>query len=163
MCSINPVTNRREFHPLPRCIEEGIGGYCYRRILKNETPISASDPVYGKLLPVIQRVGERLKRHCGAPHLPFEFTLLRRERANASCLPGGKIVIHTGLILGMCQSERFGTMDLETGIAAVFAHEMGHAVGRHYNRSIGYFLLLSVLCWLTLSVVYSCSKVFFWI
>ncbi len=52
----------------------------------------------------------------------WEFNLVQDEAVNAWAMPGGKIVFYTG-ILPVAQTE--------TGIAAVMAHEVAHALADH--------------------------------
>lgn len=52
----------------------------------------------------------------------WEFNLVKDEAINAWAMPGGKIVFYTG-ILPVAQTE--------TGIAAVMAHEVAHALADH--------------------------------
>ena len=52
---------------------------------------------------------------------------MRSPQVNAFCLPGGKIVVYTG-ILPYTQTEG--------ALAAVMGHEMGHAVARHGSQRL---------------------------
>jgi predicted Zn-dependent protease len=55
----------------------------------------------------------------------WEFNLIDDPQVNAFCLPGGKIVVYTG-ILPYTQNE--------TGLAVVLGHEVGHAIAKHANE-----------------------------
>lgn len=55
----------------------------------------------------------------------WEFNLVEDEGVNAFCMPGGKIVVYTG-ILPVTQDE--------TGLAVVLSHEVAHAVAKHANE-----------------------------
>ncbi len=57
---------------------------------------------------------------------------------NAFALPGGAIVLNTGLL------EKMKT---EEGMAFVIAHEIGHLVQRHHMRSLGMGFLQMALSW----------------
>ena len=52
----------------------------------------------------------------------WEFNLVQDEAVNAWAMPGGKIVFYTG-ILPVAQNE--------TGVAAIMAHEVAHALADH--------------------------------
>jgi predicted Zn-dependent protease len=52
---------------------------------------------------------------------------VRSPQANAFCLPGGKIVVFTG-ILPYAKTEE--------GLAAVMGHEMAHAIARHGSQRL---------------------------
>ncbi|MDH8700909.1 putative Zn-dependent protease [Dysgonomonadaceae bacterium PH5-43] len=55
----------------------------------------------------------------------WEFNLVEDEQVNAFCMPGGKIVVYTG-ILPYTQDA--------TGLAVVLGHEVGHAIAKHANE-----------------------------
>jgi predicted Zn-dependent protease len=55
----------------------------------------------------------------------WEFNLIDDPQVNAFCMPGGKIVVYTG-ILPVTQDE--------TGLAVVLGHEVAHAVAKHANE-----------------------------
>lgn len=52
----------------------------------------------------------------------WEYNLVQDEAVNAWCMPGGKIVVYTG-ILPIAQGE--------TGLAAIMGHEVAHALANH--------------------------------
>jgi predicted Zn-dependent protease len=52
---------------------------------------------------------------------------VRSPQANAFCLPGGKIVVYTG-ILPLTRTD--------AGLAAVMGHEMAHATSRHGSQRL---------------------------
>lgn len=55
----------------------------------------------------------------------WEFNLIDDNQVNAFCMPGGKIVVYTG-ILPYTQDE--------AGLAVVMGHEVAHAVAKHSNE-----------------------------
>jgi len=55
----------------------------------------------------------------------WEFNLVDDPQANAFCMPGGKIVVYTG-ILPYTQDE--------VGLSVVIGHEVGHAIAKHANE-----------------------------
>jgi predicted Zn-dependent protease len=55
----------------------------------------------------------------------WEFNLVEDAQVNAFCMPGGKIVVYTG-ILPVTQNE--------TGLAVVLGHEVAHAIAKHANE-----------------------------
>jgi len=55
----------------------------------------------------------------------WEFNLVEDKAVNAWCMPGGKVVVYTG-ILPITQNE--------TGLAVVMGHEIAHAVANHGNE-----------------------------
>ena len=57
----------------------------------------------------------------------WQVSLIRSSQANAFCLPGGKIVVYTG-ILPITQNE--------PALATVLGHEMAHATSRHGSQRV---------------------------
>jgi predicted Zn-dependent protease len=54
-------------------------------------------------------------------------SVIQSDEKNAFCLPGGKIVVYTGII---------PTARNEAGLATVLGHEMAHATSRHSAERI---------------------------
>jgi len=62
----------------------------------------------------------------------WEFNLIEDKQANAWCMPGGKVVVYSGILPI--------TLD-ETGLAVVLRHEIAHAVAKHSNERMSQALL----------------------
>jgi len=62
----------------------------------------------------------------------WEFNLVESPEVNAWCMPGGKVVVYTG-ILPITKDE--------TGLAVVMGHEIAHAVAQHGNERMSQGLL----------------------
>lgn len=63
----------------------------------------------------------------------WEFYLIDDPAVNAWCMPGGKVVVYTG-ILPVTENEE--------GLAVVMGHEIAHAIARHGNERMSKGLLL---------------------
>ena len=63
--------------------------------------------------------------------LKWEFAVIDSDQVNAFVVPGGKVVVYTGL-LKLLQGRA-----METQLAAVLGHEIAHVVARH-SVSEGY-------------------------
>ncbi len=64
----------------------------------------------------------------------WEFNLVEDKQVNAWCMPGGKVVVYTG-ILPYTQDEN--------GLAVVLGHEIAHAIARHGAERMSQQLLQS--------------------
>lgn len=71
---------------------------------------------------IVGLVGDHLKNALDDSEYDYSFLILDDKMINAFTLPGGNIIITTGL-LGFCDSAE--------ELASVVAHEMGHAEMRH--------------------------------
>jgi len=65
----------------------------------------------------------------------WEYNLVVDDQINAWCMPGGKIVVYTG-ILPVTQNE--------DALATVMGHEVAHALHNHGNRRVSMSLLLQL-------------------
>jgi len=63
----------------------------------------------------------------------WEFNLVDDETVNAWCMPGGKVVVYSGLM---------PVAEDETGLAVVMGHEIAHAIARHGNERMSQLLIL---------------------
>ncbi|KAG0489171.1 hypothetical protein HPP92_007982 [Vanilla planifolia] len=68
--------------------------------------------------------------------LNWEVLVVRDDMVNAMCLPGGKIVVFTGLL------DHFRS---DAEIATVIGHEVGHAIARHAAEGITKNLWFGIL------------------
>lgn len=71
---------------------------------------------------VVKAAFERLRAHAAAPGYEFEYAVLESPEVNAFALPGGKLVVFTGLLAKAGRPEE---------VAGVLAHEFQHALLRH--------------------------------
>ena len=114
-----PITKRTQMMLLSKADELHIGKKDFKQILKN-CKLSKDQ----EKIDMINRVSKKLINVVKDHHYLWEFVLVENKKINASCLPGGKIIISTGL---------FKVIKNETQLAAVLAHEMSHAIARHGN------------------------------
>jgi predicted Zn-dependent protease len=64
----------------------------------------------------------------------WEFNVVNDPSVNAWCMPGGKVVVYTG-ILPVTQDE--------TSLAVVMGHEIAHAIARHGNERMSQGLIVN--------------------
>jgi predicted Zn-dependent protease len=75
----------------------------------------------------VNRVGKWLALHSDRPDLPWTFSVIDTETINAFALPGGSILVSSGLL------KRLGS---ESELAGVLSHEIAHVVKRHQITAI---------------------------
>jgi predicted Zn-dependent protease len=104
--------------------ESAIGLQSYQEVLSQ-----SQVQTVGPEVDLVKRVMGRLIAATGdaGKSLDWEVSVVRDDQANAFCLPGGKMVVYTG-ILPIAQTE--------AGLATVLGHEMGHATSRHGSQRL---------------------------
>jgi Zn-dependent protease with chaperone function len=75
----------------------------------------------------VQRVLDQLAAALPAKPYPFHAIVIIDRSFNARCYPGGYMLVHEGLLARLEQDE---------ALAFILAHEMGHAVKRHWARTV---------------------------
>ena len=121
-----PVTHRTEHVALSDAQQTQLGNRQYRKTLREDrADIVSSGTDYVQ----VQRVARRIAAVAGRdkPSFDWKVTLLRKNEANAYCLPGGKIVVYTG-ILPLAGSD--------AALATVLGHEVAHATAEHSAERI---------------------------
>jgi predicted Zn-dependent protease len=121
-----PVTHRTEHVGLSDEQQTQLGSQQYEKTLQeDQADIISSGAGYAR----VQRVAKRIEAVAGRDKPAFEWkvTLLRKNEANAYCLPGGKIVVYTG-ILPLTEND--------AGLATVLGHEVAHATAEHAAERI---------------------------
>ncbi len=116
---VNPETGRASHVGLSTQQEAALGLQSYEQVLAQSETVGS-----GPELEMVKRVASRLAIATGDAGKNFDWkvSLIRDSKQNAFCLPGGKIVVYTG-ILPVAQTE--------AGLATVLGHEMAHAISRH--------------------------------
>ena len=139
-CETVPVTGRHQLMLISPGEELSLGEEAYKKTLKSSklSPDQAATEM-------VRRVGERIAKAADRPDYKWEFNLVEDKTPNAFCLPGGKVVVYTG-ILPITKDE--------TGLATVVGHEVAHALARHgaERMSTG---LLTDLAGKTAGIVFS--------
>jgi metalloendopeptidase OMA1, mitochondrial len=121
-----PVTHRTEHVALSDAQQTQLGSQQYEKTLKeNRAKIISSGADYAQ----VQRVAKRIEAVAGRdkPSFDWQVTLLKKNEANAYCLPGGKIVVYTG-ILPLTGND--------AALATVLGHEVAHATAEHSAERI---------------------------
>jgi predicted Zn-dependent protease len=116
---VNPETGRAAHVGLSTQQEAALGLESYQKVL-SESPTISSGPEFE----MVQRVMQRLVGSTGATAKDFKWavSVVRSNQVNAFCLPGGKMVVYTGIL---------PVAGNEAALATVLGHEMAHATSRH--------------------------------
>jgi len=79
---------------------------------------------------------KREGRDADLQNYAWEFNLVDDSQLNAFCMPGGKIVVYTGMLKLVGNGS-----DRDDMLAAVIGHEVGHAIAKHGNERASQQLL----------------------
>ncbi|MEZ4554485.1 MAG: M48 family metallopeptidase [Dehalococcoidia bacterium] len=113
-----PITGREQRVGMTEDEQKALGAQAFREVL-SEPGIRT---VTGPDADLVRRVGERIARVADDPGFEWEYAVVDSPLVNAFCLPGGKVVVYTGLLSV--------TRD-EAELATVMAHEIAHAIAQH--------------------------------
>jgi predicted Zn-dependent protease len=116
---VNPETGRKSHVGLSTKQEAALGLESYQQIL-SQAPTMTSGPEWD----LVQNVMKRLVGATGGAGKDFDWrvSLVRSQQVNAFCLPGGKMVVYTGIL---------PVANNDASLATVLGHEMAHATSRH--------------------------------
>ncbi|KAJ9447704.1 Mitochondrial metalloendopeptidase OMA1 [Diplonema papillatum] len=139
-----PYINRKQSVFIPYEMDNDVGEWAFElingKVLPKYHPYSVEvTAIANKLLRAMERDQDRepLLEEC----LQWEWKIcvVENDEINAYCLPGGKVVVHSGLLKAASDS---------TQLAFVIAHEIGHALARHGIEKRISFTLLSIASYL---------------
>lgn len=139
-CTTNPITGRKQ---LALVSEESLQQEAvtqYKSFLSQNKVVSATT---NKDAEMVRRVGTRIANAITDYYkskglsdqlsgYKWEFNLIQSPDVNAWCMPGGKVVVYTGL-LNVTQNE--------AALAIVLGHEITHAVANHGRERISQELI----------------------
>ncbi len=132
-CSTNPVTGRNQFKLVSEQELQAMATQEYRQFLStNKVVTPSADRDAEMVRRVGQRVANAVTQYYKQNNLgnvldgyKWEFNLVQDNDANAWAMPGGKVVVYTGL-LPITQNE--------AALAVVLGHEISHAIFQHGNE-----------------------------
>lgn len=140
-CTRTVMTNRSALNLIPSSTINSLSNTEYRSFLsKNRTLTS------GREVDLVRRVGNDLReavevyyrakgRSAELREFNWEFNVVDDKKVNAFCMPGGKVVVFTG-ILNVTQNE--------DALAVVMGHEIAHALAKHGNERMSQALMTNL-------------------
>jgi len=137
-CSLVPLTGRRQLSLVSDADMLSTSFVQYDQFLK-ENKLSTNTAQTNMVKGVGKRIQNAVVTYFARNNLSqelngfvWEFNLIESNEVNAWCMPGGKVVVYSG-ILPITQDE--------TGLAVVMGHEIAHAVAKHSNERMSQALL----------------------
>jgi len=139
-CSRNAITGRKQLTLYPESEITAAAEQQYRQFLSTNKVVS---PSADRDAEMVRRVGQRVATAITQYYTQkglgdqikgyqWEYNLVDSKEVNAWCMPGGKIVVYTGL-LPITQNE--------AALAVVVGHEVTHAVAKHGNERLSQGML----------------------
>jgi predicted Zn-dependent protease len=139
-CTVNLLSGKKQMTLLPEAVLQSMANDEYRSFLTDSKIVTANQSGDAKM---VKRVGDRViaavKKYYQDKGIAaqlegfnWEVTLVEDEEVNAWCMPGGKIVVYTGL-LPISKNEE--------GLAIIMGHEVSHALLQHGNQRMSQGIL----------------------
>jgi predicted Zn-dependent protease len=132
-CTTNQVTGRKQLTLFPESTLQQQALTEYQSFLSTNKVVASSS---NRDAEMVKRVGTRIARAITEYYTQkglaselngykWEFNLVDSKEVNAWCMPGGKVVVYSGL-LNVTQNE--------AALAVVMGHEITHAIAHHGNE-----------------------------
>jgi beta-barrel assembly-enhancing protease len=119
---------------IPTSVDSEIGERMYRRLAASGNLVDD-----GPAVDALRAVGRRFIPHLPTKDFAFRFEVVNDASVNAFAVPGGLVVVHTGLLAKATSVDE---------LAGVLSHEIVHVTGRHSLRQIIYDLgLTTTISW----------------
>jgi predicted Zn-dependent protease len=137
-CATVPITGRRQLDIIPDGEMMAMSYQQYGEFLQaNKVSADAEKTAMVKRVGVrIQGAVEQYFANQGMSNqlrdYQWEFNLIESEEVNAWAMPGGKVVVYSGLL---------PVAKTEAGLAVVMGHEIAHAVAKHGDERMSQALL----------------------
>ncbi|MBU1216361.1 M48 family metallopeptidase [bacterium] len=112
-----PVTERSQVLLMSPSEENALGEKSYKEFMA-QAKLSTDKTQSAR----VKKIGEKIALAAQRKDFQWEFNLVEDKQVNAFCLPGGKVVVYTG-ILPMAHND--------DQLATIMSHEVAHALARH--------------------------------
>jgi predicted Zn-dependent protease len=137
-CSTVAITGRKQLNLVPRSTMLSMSFQQYDEFLK-ANKLSANQQQTQMVKGTGTKIQKAVERYFAERDMSdelkgydWDFNLVESEDVNAWCMPGGKVVIYTG-ILPITKDE--------SGLAVVMGHEIAHAIAEHGNERMSQGLI----------------------
>jgi predicted Zn-dependent protease len=139
-CQKNVITGRRSMDLMPESEMIGMSLTEYDKFLIANKPLPGTDVRVLMVRNVGIKIQHAVEKYYADKGLSsqldgfkWEFNVVNDPAVNAWCMPGGKVVVYTGLLPV--------TVD-EASLAIVMGHEIAHAVAKHGNERMSQAMMV---------------------
>jgi predicted Zn-dependent protease len=140
-CSTVPITGRKQLSLIPQAEMLSMSFQQYGDFLKTNKVTTDAQQVQ-----LVRGVGVRIQKAVesyfaqkglsdGLKDYKWEFNVVDSKEVNAWCMPGGKVVVYTGIL---------PVTKTEAGLAVVMGHEIAHAVAEHGSERMSQELIANM-------------------
>jgi predicted Zn-dependent protease len=139
-CHHNVVTGKKSMTLMPESDLIVMSESEYTKFLNEHPPLPASNPDVMLVRSCGQKIQKAVETYYAQKNASsqlkdfnWEFNVVNEDVVNAWCMPGGKVVVYTGLL---------PVSETEEGLAVVMGHEIAHAVARHGNQRMSQGMMI---------------------
>jgi len=136
-CSQVPITGRKRLKFVPDSVVNSMSLQEYREFISQHKLSSNTEQTE-----MVKRVGQRIRQAVeeysaqegmSLEGYSWEFNLIEDPSANAWAMPGGKVVVYTGLLAAARD---------EASLAVVIGHEISHVIAKHGSERMTHNLII---------------------
>lgn len=131
-CAKVPITGRRQLNLVSEGEMMAMANGEYGKFLQENRPLPAGNASVER----VKNIGTKLAQAATTfldenksvdrvAGFEWEFNVVDDPTVNAWCMPGGKVVVYTGIL---------PVAETDAGLAVVMGHEIAHAIARHGNE-----------------------------
>ncbi len=137
-CFKNPVTGRSSVNLVDENAVRQQASASYTGFLSTNKAITGTadaamvSRVGNKMAEAVKKYLQRIGKADLLSGYQWEFNLVNSNEVNAFCMPGGKVVVYSG-IMPLAGGEN--------GLAVIMGHEIAHAIARHGNERMSQQLI----------------------
>jgi predicted Zn-dependent protease len=140
-CSQVAITGRKQLNLVPDSVINQLSFQNYDEFI-SQNKLSTNTEQVRMVKTVGERIQKAVEKYCQENNLSkrlegyeWEFNLVEDEAVNAWAMPGGKVVVYTGLL---------PVAENEAGLATVMGHEIGHVIARHGAEQMSQDLVIEL-------------------
>ncbi|KAK9808098.1 hypothetical protein WJX73_006218 [Symbiochloris irregularis] len=133
-----PYTHRKHLILVSQDQEKRLGQQVFKQVKEEAVQQRKLLPASHPYTRLVQRVGKRISQqatdgfrgtgvHSHMQGLEWEFLVVDEDQENAFVVPGGKVVVYSGLLK---------MLDDEEELATVLSHEVAHVLARHVAEKV---------------------------
>lgn len=139
-CARVPISGRKQVNLLPESQMIAMSFQQYGQFLSESNVVTDTDRqaqmvagIGAKIAVAVETYLKDIGQSKRVEGFEWEFKLVDDPTVNAWCMPGGKVVVYSGII-PVCKDE--------AGLAVVMGHEIAHAIARHGNERMSQQLII---------------------